>query len=68
MDLRRGKHRNLSKRLRYYQGNIDLDLISKGEYYNKLAKAILFLYVLLIYLKKEDINIPLKQYAKKIII
>ena len=35
----RGKHRNLPKRLRYYQGNIDLDLISKGDDYRKLAKS-----------------------------
>lgn len=39
VEMQRGKHRNLPKRLRYYQGNIDLDLISKGEDYKKLAKT-----------------------------
>ena len=28
VEMQRGKHRNIPKRLRYYQGNIDLDLIS----------------------------------------
>ena len=40
VEMQRGKNRNLPKRLRYYQGNIDLDLISKGEDYIKLAKVI----------------------------
>lgn len=39
VEMQRGKHRNLPKRLRYYQGNIDLDLITKGEDYRKLAKS-----------------------------
>ena len=39
VEMQRGKHRNLPKRLRYYQGNIDLDLISKGDDYRKLAKS-----------------------------
>ena len=39
VEMQRGKHRNIPKRLRYYQGNIDLDLISKGEDYIKLAKS-----------------------------
>lgn len=39
IEMQRGKHRNLPKRLRYYQGNIDLDLISKGEDYKKLSKS-----------------------------
>ena len=38
VEMQRGKHKSLPKRLRYYQGNIDLDLISKGENYRKLAK------------------------------
>ncbi len=37
--MQRGKHKNLPKRLRYYQGSIDLDLISKGEDYRKLSKS-----------------------------
>lgn len=39
VEMQRGKHKNLPKRLRYYQGNIDLDLISKGEDYKKLSKS-----------------------------
>ena len=39
VEMQRGRHRNIPKRLRYYQGNIDLDLISKGEDYRKLAKS-----------------------------
>lgn len=39
--MQRGKHRNIPKRLRYYQGNIDLDLISKGEDYKWKIKAII---------------------------
>ena len=39
VEMQRGKHKNLPKRLRYYQGSIDLDLISKGEDYRKLAKS-----------------------------
>ncbi|MBN7573967.1 MULTISPECIES: Rpn family recombination-promoting nuclease/putative transposase [Clostridium] len=39
VEMQRGKHKNLPKRLRYYQGSIDLDLISKGEDYRKLTKS-----------------------------
>ncbi|MDI9216908.1 MULTISPECIES: Rpn family recombination-promoting nuclease/putative transposase [Clostridium] len=39
VEMQRGKHKNIPKRLRYYQGNIDLDLISKGEDYIKLSKS-----------------------------
>ena len=39
VEMQRGKHKNIPKRLRYYQGNIDLDLITKGEDYRKLSKS-----------------------------
>ena len=39
VEMQRGKHKSLPKRLRYYQGSIDLDLISKGEDYRQLAKS-----------------------------
>ena len=39
VDMQRGSHKNLPKRLRYYQGNIDLDSISKGEKYESLVKS-----------------------------
>lgn len=31
--------KNLPKRTRYYQGMIDLNIINKGEDYNKLKKS-----------------------------
>lgn len=39
VEMQRGKNKNLPKRFRYYQGNIDLDLISKGEDYKKLKNS-----------------------------
>ena len=39
VEMQRGNHRSLPKRLRYYQGNIDLDLISKGDDYRNLSKS-----------------------------
>lgn len=39
VEMQRGEHKNIPKRIRYYQGNIDLDLIKKGEDYNKLSKS-----------------------------
>lgn len=41
VEMERGKHRKatLPKRSRYYQGNIDLDIISAGEDYKKLKKS-----------------------------
>jgi len=39
VEMQRGNYKNLAKRSRYYQGNIDLDLISKGEDYKKLKKS-----------------------------
>jgi predicted transposase/invertase (TIGR01784 family) len=37
--MQKGKRKNLPKRSRYYQGSIDLDMISKGEDYNELKKS-----------------------------
>lgn len=39
VEMQKSKNKNLAKRSRYYQGNIDLDLIQKGEDYNKLCKS-----------------------------
>lgn len=39
IEMQRTNSKNLPKRFRYYQGNIDLDLITKGEDYNKLSKS-----------------------------
>lgn len=39
VEMQRGNHKNLPKRSRYYQGSIDLDMISKGEDYKKLKRS-----------------------------
>jgi predicted transposase/invertase (TIGR01784 family) len=39
VEMQKGKRKNLPKRSRYYQGSIDLDLISKGDDYNELKKS-----------------------------
>ena len=41
VEMERGKHKKaiLPKRSRFYQGNIDLDIISAGEDYRKLKKS-----------------------------
>ncbi|MHC1750605.1 MAG: Rpn family recombination-promoting nuclease/putative transposase [Cellulosilyticaceae bacterium] len=39
VEMQKGKYNNLAKRSRYYQGSIDLDMISKGEDYNALKKS-----------------------------
>jgi len=39
VEMQKGKRKNLAKRSRYYQGSIDLDMISKGRDYNELQKS-----------------------------
>jgi hypothetical protein len=39
VEMQRAKNKDLAKRIRYYQGNIDLDLISSGKPYNDLRKT-----------------------------
>ena len=80
VEMQRGKHKNLPKRLRYYQGTIDLDLISKGEDYRKLAKSyIIFICTFDLFNKGlhkytfqnvclEDNSIILNDEAQKIIL
>ena len=80
VEMQRGKYKNLPKRLRYYQGSIDLDLISKGEDYRKLAKSyIIFICTFDLFNKGrhkytfqsvclEDNNVILNDEAKKIIL
>jgi predicted transposase/invertase (TIGR01784 family) len=80
VEMQRGKHRNLPKRLRYYQGSIDLDLISKGEDYRKLAQSyIIFICTFDLFNKGrhkytfqnvclEDNSIILNDEAQKIIL
>ena len=80
VEMQRGKHKNLPKRLRYYQGSIDLDLISKGEDYRKLAKSfVIFICTFDLFNKGrhkytfqnvclEDTNIKLDDEAQRIIL
>ena len=80
VEMQRGKHKNIPKRLRYYQGNIDLDLINKGEDYRKLAKSyIIFICTFDLFNKgrhkytfetvcKEDNSIRLEDDINKIIL
>lgn len=80
IEMQRGKHKNIPKRLRYYQGNIDLDLIKKGEDYNKLARSfIIFICTFDLFNKKrhkytfetkciEDNDIKLNDDTNKIIL
>ncbi|WP_297430108.1 Rpn family recombination-promoting nuclease/putative transposase [Clostridium sp.] len=80
VEMQRGRHKNLPKRLRYYQGSIDLDLISKGEDYRKLAKSyIIFICTFDLFEKGrhkytfqnvclEDNSIILNDEAQKIIL
>ena len=39
VEMQRGRKRELPKRTRFYQGNIDSDLLSSGESYTKLNKT-----------------------------
>ncbi len=39
IEMQRGKHKNLAKRSRYYQGSVDLDFIQKGSDYLELCKS-----------------------------
>lgn len=80
VEMQRTKHKNLPKRLRYYQGTIDLDLISKGEDYRKLTKSyIIFICTFDLFDKGrhkytfqnvclEDNNIILNDEAQRIIL
>lgn len=80
VEMQRGKHRNIPKRLRYYQGNIDLDLISKGDDYRNLSKSyIIFICTFDLFNKgrhrytfetvcKEDNSIKLEDDSNKIIL
>lgn len=41
VEMQRGRKKELSKRSRYYQGSIDLDLIATGEPYSTLRKTLI---------------------------
>lgn len=40
VEMQTGKNRNLPKRSRYYQGLMDLNILAKGEDYDKLKKSL----------------------------
>ena len=80
VEMQRGSHKNLPKRLRYYQGNIDLDSISKGEKYESLVKSYIIFVCTFDLFKKgrhkytfesiclEDNSINLNDESQKIIL
>ena len=80
VEMQRGRHKNIPKRLRYYQGSIDLDLINKGEDYDNLTKSyIIFICTFDLFDKGrhkytfqnvclEDNSIILKDEAQKIVL
>ena len=80
VEMQRGSHKNLPKRLRYYQGNIDLDSISKGEKYESLVMSYIIFICTFDLFKKgrhkytfesiclEDNSIKLNDESQKIIL
>lgn len=80
IEMQRGDNKNLGKRMRYYQGNIDIDFIQKGEDYKELPKSYVIFICTFDYFKYgrhkytfenvclEDNNIRLKDDTQKIIL
>jgi predicted transposase/invertase (TIGR01784 family) len=80
IEMQRGSNKNLPKRLRYYQGNIDMDLIQRGDNYIDLVKSyVIFICTFDLFKKgrhkytfeticKEDTSIKLEDDAYKIIL
>ncbi|BBK78161.1 MULTISPECIES: Rpn family recombination-promoting nuclease/putative transposase [Clostridium] len=80
IEMQRTDNKNLGKRMRYYQGNIDIDLIQKGEDYKELKKSYVIFICTFDYFNKgrhkytfenvclEDKNIKLKDDTQKIIL
>lgn len=80
IEMQRGDNKNLGKRMRYYQGNIDIDFIEKGQDYKELPKSYVIFICTFDYFKfgrhkytfenvcLEDNNIRLKDDTQKIIL
>ena len=67
VEMQKIKHKNLAKRSRYYQGNIDLDMIQRGEDYDKLHKSFVIFICTFDPSIKDDISIPSKIVVSKIL-
>lgn len=80
IEMQRTDNKNLGKRMRYYQGNIDIDCIQKGQDYRELTKSYVIFICTFDYFNEgrhkytfenvclEDSNIKLKDDAQKIIL
>lgn len=80
IEMQRSNQKNLAKRMRYYQGNIDLDCITKGEDYSNLSMSFIIFICTFDYFNKgrhkytfenictEDSSIKLNDESQKIIL
>ena len=80
IEMQRTDNKNLGKRMRYYQGNIDIDCIQKGQDYKDLAKSYVIFICTFDYFKEgrhkytseniclEDNNIKLRDDTRKIVL
>lgn len=80
IEMQRSDNKNLGKRMRYYQGNIDIDCIQKGQDYRELTKSYVIFICTFDYFNEgrhkytfenvclEDSNIKLKDDTQKIIL
>lgn len=65
VEMQNDDTKNLPKRCRYYQAELDVTSLRPGEDYQQLKQATLFLYVRSIRLEKEDVSMCLKSTARK---
>ena len=80
VEMQRIDNKNLGKRMRYYQGNIDIDCIQKGQDYKELTKSYVIFICTFDYFKAgrhkytfenvclEDNNVKLNDDTQKIIL
>ena len=80
IEMQRSDNKNLGKRMRYYQGNIDIDCIQKGQDYRELTKSYIIFICTFDYFKGgrhkytfenvclEDNNIKFQDDTQKIIL
>lgn len=80
IEMQRSDNKNLGKRMRYYQGNIDIDCIQKGQDYRELMKSYVIFICTFDYFNEgrhkytfenvclEDKHIKLKDDTQKIVL
>lgn len=80
IEMQRSDNKNLGKRMRYYQGNIDIDCIQKGQDYRELTKSYIIFICTFDYFKEgyhkytfenvclENNNVRLEDDTHKIIL